>query len=400
MNQSQSAKELADIKHALDEAAIVAITDERGRIIYVNDTFCAISRYPREELLGQDHRLINSGHHPRSFFEELWQTITQGRIWKGEIKNRTREGTFYWVDTTIVPFLDAATGKPYQYIAIRKDITYLKRIEEELRLMNEGLEARVNERTRALADSNQGLADTLEKLKESERMRETFVSALTHDLKTPLVAEQRALSLLAAQRDKLPEKFQGLTDRLIQNNAELLEMVGKLLEVYQFEAGKVRLLTENLSLYTLAEDCLCQLTDLAEGKSISLLNQIPADLRPLEGDAAQLRRVLINLVGNAIRHIPAGGAVTLEGEQRGETILLRVADNGPGIPADKLQHLFDRYFVAGLSSKKIGSGLGLSICMMIVRLHGGDIRVESRQGVGTVFEVALPCHQPVVRSPI
>ena len=126
-----SLKELSDYKYALNESSIVAITDQKGTIKYANENFCRISKYSAEELIGQDHRIVNSGYHPKSYIKKLWTTIANGKIWRGEFCNRAKDGSIYWVDATIVPFLNKL-GKPYQYLAIRKDITERKKAEKEL----------------------------------------------------------------------------------------------------------------------------------------------------------------------------------------------------------------------------------------------------------------------------
>ncbi|MBK6447073.1 MAG: PAS domain S-box protein [Bacteroidetes bacterium] len=128
---------------------MVAITDQKGIIKYANDNFCTISKYSRDELIGQDHRIINSGFHSTEFIRNLWVTIANGKIWRGELKNKAKDGSFYWVDTTIVPFLNES-GKPYQYVAIRSDITMRKEAEQENNKLKLELEERVKQRTEEL----------------------------------------------------------------------------------------------------------------------------------------------------------------------------------------------------------------------------------------------------------
>lgn len=132
-NLQQHLKEISDYKYALDESSIVAITDQKGIISYANDNFCKISKYAREELIGKDHRIVNSAYHNKEFIKEIWTTIAKGKIWRGDIKNKAKDGTTYWVETTIVPFLNNEE-KPYQYVAIRADITERKKMEEQQQL--------------------------------------------------------------------------------------------------------------------------------------------------------------------------------------------------------------------------------------------------------------------------
>ena len=166
-----SFKEIGDLKSALDEHAIVDITDPEGKITCVNDKFCAISKYSRQELLGQDHRILNSGYHPKEFFRDLWSTILQGRVWHGEIKNKAKDGSVFWLDMTIVPFLNGQ-GKPRQYVGIRADITERKAAEERISRWNTELEQRVTDRTAQLQSANQEL--------------EAFSYSVSHDLRAPL----------------------------------------------------------------------------------------------------------------------------------------------------------------------------------------------------------------------
>ena len=160
-HQSYPLNEFVDINFALDESAIVAFTDEKGKITYVNEKFCEVSKYSAKELIGKDHRIINSGYHSKEFMWNLWSTISSGRIFRGEIKNKAKDGTYYWVDTTIVPFLDE-TGKPYKYLAIRYEITQRMNAKEELKkMMTKLIDVQEDERRRISRELHDGIGQNL-----------------------------------------------------------------------------------------------------------------------------------------------------------------------------------------------------------------------------------------------
>lgn len=385
-------QELENLRFALDESAIVATTDAHGVITAVNDTFCRIAGYTREELLGQTHRIINSGVHSKAFFQDMWRTIQAGRTWRGEVCNKTKKGSLYWVATTIVPFLDD-TGTPLHYRAIRFDITHRKTVEAELTQLKDDLEVRIGQRTQALKEANDEMASLIMQLQAAEEQRERFVAALTHDMRTPLVGQQRALQILDSYKESLPERVQPFFKQMEHSNASLLGMVSRLLDVTHLESGTLEL---NLSKVVLANSIAESIEDVAslvEGHGAVIHVELSTDLPKARVDNELFQRLLINLLSNSLAHLPKStGIITIETQidPANQQWQLIVSDNGPGIAPEVLPTLFDRYRVS--QTRKIGSGLGLSICKMIMTRHGGTIQVDGTMTHGARFIMTFPLH--------
>ena len=341
-------KELADFKDALDKSSILAITDQRGTILSVNDKFCEISKYSREELIGKDHRIINSGHHPKEFFRDLWRTIAQGKVWRGEIRNRAKDGSLYWVDTTIVPFLDE-TGKPFQYVAIRNDIT--QRTLAQQKLLEQGSLARLGE----------------------------MAAVVAHEVKNPLAGIAGALQVIASRMPSdAPDR--PIIDEMLARLGALDDMVHDLLLFARPRAPRlgpldvVPLLRDTASL--LAQDQALRSVEVTvEGEDARIM-----------ADAPMLSQVFQNLVINAAQAMGGRGRVRLTVSTSGGTCTVQVADSGPGIPPESRERIFEPFF----TTKSRGTGLGLAVARRAVEAHGGTIVATETPGGGATMTVTLP----------
>jgi PAS domain S-box-containing protein len=366
---AESLKEVSDIKFALDQSTIVAITDQRGIINYVNDQFCRISKYSREELLGQDHRIINSGYHPKEFIRELWTTIASGRVWKGELRNRAKDGSIYWVDTTIVPFLDAE-NKPYQYVAIRHDITQLKLAEEKI----------------------QQQAAELQRAAQLSFIGE-LAAGLAHEVKNPLAGIQGAVDILIRRRDRNDPELEALTG--IREQVERIDGTVRAL----LDRARPRLLrTERTSLTQLTTRAVnvarAQLVARAKAQDARIEFNPPGEEIVLSLDPALIEDAVLNLIINAIEALEEEGIVKVNigrvesnfDEDREEEAFVEVSDTGRGISEENLTRIFNPFF----TTTEGGTGLGLPAVRRIVRVHGGRVEVDSTVGKGSTFTIRLP----------
>ena len=369
----RSLKELADIKFALDQSTIVAITDQRGIINFVNDEFCRISKYRRGELLGQDHRIINSGFHPKEFIRDLWTTIASGQVWKGELRNRAKDDSIYWVDTTIVPFLNS-DGKPYQYVAIRHDITQLKQAEEKIRQQ----------------------AAELQRAAQLSLIGE-MAAGLAHEVKNPLAGIQGAVDILIRRRaanDPEREALEGVRHEVQRIDATVRALLDR---------ARPRSITPTRTSLT---EVTQRAVDLARAQIVGkpafdksrIQFQPPEHDIVLTVDELQIEDAVLNLVIKAIEAIDNDGLVVVSlrisentsDEALSDEAVIEVTDDGCGISEEDLKKIFNPFFTMTTG----GTGLGLPAVRRIARLHGGRVEVNSVPGEGSTFTLHLPLHFP------
>jgi len=358
--RASHAASLEDFKSALDHAAIVATTDVTGKITYVNDKFVEISGYSRDELIGQDHRIINSGLHPKDFMQNLWRTIANGQVWHGEIRNRAKDGHLYWVDTTIVPFLDER-GKPYQYIAIRADITARKQAEEQLR------------QQAALARVGQ------------------MAAVVAHEVRNPLAGIKGAMQILISRRAADDRELPVMRDIVGRIDA-LSELINDLMVFARPRPPKLTI----VELRPLVLDAISMVRRDPVGESVQIA--VTGDDVSVTADSEMVRATVLNLLLNAAQAMAgrpstalgAGGRIDVTLAHRGDRASIEVRDTGPGIPAELREQVFEPFF----TTKARGGGLGLPIARRTAELHGGSLTLEVPAGGGTIVTLTLPVRPP------
>lgn len=360
----RSFSELSSYIQAIDQHALVSITDGAGFITQVNDKFIATCGYSREELLGQDHRLLNSGLHDKAFMTELWDTLARNDVWRGEFCNRTKLGTLIWSDCAIVPLQNSHQSEA-RFISVSIDITERKAIETELL-------------------SAMRLAEA------ANRAKSEFLANMSHEIRTPMNGILGMTELAIATKNK-QDQHDYL--RLVKSSADsLLIIVNDILDFSKIEAGQMTLEHIPFTLQDVLPDIIKSTAVRMDHKDVELLHEIhPAVAHQLVGDPERLRQIVLNLLGNAVKFTARGEivlAVAPEPSPQGETVLhFSVRDTGIGIPQNKQESIFDAFSQAdGSTTRKYGgTGLGLSICSRLVGLMGGKIWLDSEPGAGSTF---------------
>lgn len=345
----QTVKEVNDIHFALNQSSIVAFTNQKGIITSVNDKFCEISKYKREELIGQDHHILNSGFHSKEFFKQLWHTIGNGRVWKGEIRNKAKDGTYYWVDTTIVPFLNEH-GKPYQYLAIRNDITERKKTEEILHRQDK------------LAAVGQ------------------LAAGVAHEIRNPLTSMKGYAEFLLL--DETDEQRKEFIDIILDE----IDRVNNIVEDFMVLAKPKEVELKEKNIIPIIQDVLSLLEFEARKKHVRLHFDYKEDIIQIECDENRLKQVFLNFVKNGIEAMPDGGDLFVRSFILEQNVQISIQDTGVGIPEEKLKKIGEPFF----TTKENGNGLGLMVSFKIIESHNGKVFIESEQNKGTTFNILLP----------
>ena len=345
----RSDKNFEDIRYALDQSAIVVMTNARGEITYVNDKFCELSGYGRQDLIGTNPRLLNSRTHGGEFFSGLYGSIAAGHVWRGEIRNRAKTGALYWVDTTIVPILDDH-AEPHQYIAIQYDITERKRSEAALR--------------------------DQEALAKLGRM----AAVVAHEVRNPLAGIRGAMQIIARRLDGSSEEY-----AVVQEAVARIDTLNGIVQDLLLFARPNQPVLGPVVLDDVLRETARLFSQDPEVAGVGV--QIDPSNLVVCADANQLKIVLLNLLINGAQAMAGHGTITITACTSAGSHEVRIADEGPGVSEEARDHLFEPFF----TTRHRGTGLGLVTARRVLEAHHGSIALESAPaGHGTVAIVRLP----------
>jgi PAS domain S-box-containing protein len=346
----------------------IVITNLKGDIEFVNHRFTEITQYAPEEVLGKKPRIFNPGHLNEKDAEGLWSTLNEGKIWKGEVVNRKKDQTSFWEEVTISTLTDA-DGNISNFILIMDDITTKKQMIDEL-IVAKG------------------------KAEESDRLKSAFLANMSHEIRTPLNSILGFTELLSDPAIQTNANQRLEYARIINTSgANLLTIINDIIDISKIEAGQVHVRKSRFSAQELIISIWKEYGLKAQNKGIELKidNALPEQNIEIESDAAKIKQVLINFVGNAIKFTEKG-TVTIGMRVNGESVLFYVKDTGIGIPKEFHGHIFERFRqIEGSATRKYGgNGLGLAISKSLIELLGGSIGMESEEGKGATFYISLP----------
>ncbi|MBT8039086.1 MAG: PAS domain S-box protein [Gammaproteobacteria bacterium] len=374
--------ELKRFAQAIDQSPeSIVMTDLDARIEYVNKSFLKTTGYSREEVLGKNPRILNSGNTPPRIFEDLWSTLLSGRIWRGELSNRRKDGSEFTEMAIITPIRDES-GAPMNYVAIKEDITEKKKLARELAQHRYNLEELIDQRTEQLGEAKL-------QAEIANRAKSSFLATMSHEIRTPLNAIL-GLTHFPRNGNSLTEEQQRL-EKINLAGRHLLSLISDILDISKIESGKLELEHTDFHLESIFDHVFSLIKEQAAERGLNLEIDLADSPRWLKGDPTRLRQALLNYAANAVKFTHEGGVILRAREVKdlGDQVCVRfeVEDSGIGIDSEKQATLFDsfRQSDSSMTRKYGGTGLGLAITRHLADLMGGKVGVESKKGEGSVF---------------
>ena len=358
-------RELQQLSMAVDQsAAVILITDREGRIVFVNRAFETSTGYNRQEIIGQNPRVLKSAFLPPAVYQQLWATISHGDVWQGEFLNQRKDGSTYWEEAIITPIMDA-DGQITQYIAVKEDVTPRKLTEEALKKAKEEAVA-------------------------ANRLKNEFLANISHEIRTPMNAILGFADLLG-EHETDPAKQKQLV--IIQESGQqLLKIINDVLDFAKLESGSVEIQVATFAFRDMLHDLYQRFLPQVQHQQLRFTLDIADSVPPFgHGDEGRILQLLGNVVHNAIK-FTRKGSVSIRCSYEQPRVCFCVTDSGIGIPEDKVARMLAPFEQVDTSSTRHhgGAGLGLAITQKLVRLMDGTLSLESRFGHGTTVTIELP----------